>query len=72
MVSIRPAGRKWRDSEHNVKILFTLSPVYLSVENMTTANFKVRNLKTGSHLKNETATLTVLNNLTANINKVIN
>jgi hypothetical protein len=66
------ATQEWGDIEHNAKFLFTLSPVYLSVENMTTPNFRVRNLKTGSYLKNETATLTVLNNLTANINKVIN
>ncbi len=45
------ATQEWRDVEHNAKILFALSPVYLSVENLTTPNLRVRNLKTGSYLK---------------------
>jgi hypothetical protein len=64
------ATQEWKDSEHNIKILFTPSPEYPSLGNLTTLSFKVQNLKTGSYLKNETATVTVLNNLTANINNV--
>ncbi len=64
------ATQEWRDSEHNIKILFTPLPEYPSLGNLTTLSFRVQNLKTGSYLKNETATVTVLNNLTANINNV--
>ena len=66
------ATQEWGDSEHNIKVLFTPSPEYPSVGNLTTLNFKVQNLQTGSYLKNEIATVTVLNNITANINNVTN
>ena len=49
-VFVRYATQEWRDIEH-AKILFAILPVYLSVENMTTPNLRVRNLKTGSYLK---------------------
>jgi hypothetical protein len=46
--------------------LFTPSPEYPSVGNLT-QGFNVQDLKTGSYLKNVTATVTVINNYTANI-----
>ncbi|MFZ0510677.1 MAG: hypothetical protein WAM14_03645, partial [Candidatus Nitrosopolaris sp.] len=61
------ATQEWQDKEHNIKILFTLSPEYPSVGNTTQLSFSVQDLKTGSHIKNETATVTVINNSTANI-----
>jgi hypothetical protein len=60
------ATQEWIDKEHNVKILFTPSPEYPSVGNLTQLSFNVQDLKTGSHLKNETATVTVINNSSAN------
>ncbi|MGA9151884.1 MAG: hypothetical protein WBZ36_15000 [Candidatus Nitrosopolaris sp.] len=61
------ATREWQDKEHDIKILFTPSPENPSIGNTTLLSFKVQNLKTGSNLKNETATITVINNFTANI-----
>ena len=60
------ATQEWLDKEHNSRILFTPSPEYPSVGNLTQLNFNVQDLKTGSHLKNVTATVTVINNSTAN------
>ena len=45
----------------------TPSPEYPSIGNITLLGFKVQDLKTGSNLKNETATVTVINNFNANI-----
>ncbi|MRN41185.1 MAG: hypothetical protein FIO02_09100, partial [Nitrosopumilales archaeon] len=61
------ATQEWIDKEHNVKILFSPSPEYPSVGNLTQLGFNVQDLKTGSHLNNMTATVTVINNSTANI-----
>jgi hypothetical protein len=61
------ATQEWLDKEHNIRILFTPSPEYPSVGNLTQLTFNVQDLKTGSHLKNVTATVTVINNSTANI-----
>ena len=59
------ATQEWQDKEHNIKLLFT-PPEYPYVGNTTQLTFSVQDLKTGSH-KNETATVTVINNFTANI-----
>jgi hypothetical protein len=56
------ATQKWIDKEHSLKILFTPS-----IKNTTLLSFNVQDLKTGINLKNETATVTVINNFTANI-----
>jgi peptidoglycan/xylan/chitin deacetylase (PgdA/CDA1 family) len=61
------ATQEWLDKEHSIKILFTPSPEYPPVGNTTQLGFSVQDLKTGINLKNETATLTVINNFTANI-----
>ena len=61
------ATQEWIDKEHSIKILFTPSPEYPSIRNTTLLRFNVQDLKTGSNLKNETATVTVINNFTANI-----
>ncbi|MFZ0512154.1 MAG: hypothetical protein WAM14_11155, partial [Candidatus Nitrosopolaris sp.] len=61
------ATQEWLDKEHNIKILFTPSPEYPSVENLTQLSFNVQDLKTGINLKNETATVTVINNFSADI-----
>jgi hypothetical protein len=61
------ATQEWIDKEHSTKILFTPSPEYPSIGNTTLLSFKVQDLKTGINLKNETATVTVINNSTANI-----
>jgi hypothetical protein len=61
------ATQEWLDKEHDIKILFTPSPEYPSVGNSTQLIFSIQDLKTGSHIKNVTATVTVINNLTANI-----
>ena len=47
--------------------MFTPSPEYPPVGNLTQLSFNVQDLKTGSHLRNANATVTVINNLTANI-----
>jgi hypothetical protein len=52
--------------------LFTPSPEYPSVENLTRISLSVQDLKTGSHIKNETATVTLINNFTAIIGNGIN
>ena len=64
------ATQEWLDKEHNIKILFTPSPEYPSVGNTTRLSFNVQDLKTGINLK--TATVTVINNFTANIGNGIN
>ena len=61
------ATQEWLDKEHSIKILFTPSPEYPSIANTPLLSFKVQDLKTGINLKNETATVTVINNFTANI-----
>jgi len=61
------ATQEWLDKEHNIRILFTPSPEYPSIGNLTRLTFNVQDLKTDSHLKNVTATVTVINNSTANI-----
>ena len=61
------ATQEWIDKEHNIKILFTPSPEYPPVGNLTQLSFNVRDLKTGGYLSNANATVTVINNLTANI-----
>jgi hypothetical protein len=61
------ATQEWQDKEHDIKILFTPSPEYPSVGNTTQLIFSIQDLKTGSHIKNVTATVTVINNLTATI-----
>jgi hypothetical protein len=61
------ATQEWLDKEHNIRILFTPLPEYPSVGNLTQLSFNVQDLKTGSNLKNMTATVTVINNSTANI-----
>jgi hypothetical protein len=62
------ATQEWLDKEHSVKILFAPSPEYPSIRNSTLLDFNVQDLKTGINLKNETATVTVINNnFTANI-----
>ncbi|MGA9154152.1 MAG: hypothetical protein WBZ36_26515, partial [Candidatus Nitrosopolaris sp.] len=60
------ATQEWIDKEHSIRILFTPSPEYPSIRNTTLLSFNVQDLK-GSNLKNETATVTVINNFTANI-----
>jgi hypothetical protein len=65
------ATQEWLDKEHNIRILFTPSPEYPSVGNLTQLTFNVQDLKTGSHLMNVTATVTAINNSTANIGSVI-
>ena len=52
--------------------MFTPSPEYPSIENLTQLSLSVQDLKTGSHIKNETATVTVINNFTANNGNGIN
>jgi hypothetical protein len=52
--------------------LFTPSPEYPSLRNTTQLSFSAHDLKTGSHIKNVTATVTVINNLTANIGPGVN
>jgi hypothetical protein len=66
------ATQQWIDKEHNVKILFSPSPEYPAIGNLTQLSFNVQDLKTGSHLKNVNATVTVINNLTANVGAGIN
>ncbi len=66
------ATQEWLDKEHNIKILFTPSPEYPSVGNTTQLSFSVQDSKTGINLRNETATVTVINNFTANIGNGIN
>ena len=61
------ATQEWLDKEHGINILFTPSPGYPSIGNTTLLRFNVQDLKTGINLKNETATVTVINNLTTNI-----
>jgi hypothetical protein len=61
------ATQEWIDKEHNIKILFSPSPEYPSIGNLTQLSFNVQDLKTGSHIKNANATVTVINNSTANI-----
>jgi hypothetical protein len=61
------ATQEWLDKEHSIKILFTPSPEYPSIRNTTLLRFNVQDLKTGSNLKNETATVTVIDNFTADI-----
>jgi hypothetical protein len=61
------ATQEWIDKEHSTKILFTPSPEYPSIANTTLLSFSVQDLKTGSNLKNETATFAVINNSTSNI-----
>ena len=61
------ATQEWLDKEHSLKILFTPSPEYPSIGNTTLLSFKVQDVKTSSILKNETATVTIINNFTANI-----
>ena len=61
------ATQEWLDKEHGIRILFTPLPEYPSVGNLTQLSFNVQGLKTGSNLKNMTATVTVINNSTANI-----
>jgi hypothetical protein len=61
------ATQEWLDKEHNIRILFTPSPEYPSTGNLTRLSFNVQDLKTDSQLKNVTATVTVINNSTANI-----
>jgi hypothetical protein len=58
--------QEWLDNEHSIKILFT-PPEYPSIGNTSLLSFKVQDLKTGSNLKNETATVTVINNFTASL-----
>jgi hypothetical protein len=61
------ATQEWLDKEHSIKILFTPSPEYPSIRNTTLLRFNIQDLKTGINLKNETATVTVINDFTANI-----
>jgi len=61
------ATQEWLDKEHNIKILFTPSPEYPSIGNTTLLSYNVQDLKTGINLKNVTATVTVINNNTADI-----
>ena len=58
------ATQEWLDKEHGIKILFAPSPEYPSIGNTTLLRFNVQDLKTGINLKNETATVTVINNST--------
>ena len=51
--------------------MFTPSE-YPSVGNLTLLRFNVQDLKTGSHIKNANATVTVINNFIANIGTGIN
>ena len=48
------------------------STEYPFVGNLTQLSFNVQDLKTGSSIKNETATVTVINNSTANVGTGIN
>ena len=66
------ATQEWLDKEHNIKILFTPLPEYPSIANTTLLSFNVQNFNTGINLKNVTATVTVINNSTANISTGIN
>ena len=52
--------------------MFSPSPEYPSVGNLTQLSFNVQDLKTGSHVKNVTGTVTVINNFTANVGTGIN
>lgn len=52
--------------------MFSPSPEYPSVGNLTQLSFNVQDLKTGNHVKNVTGTVTVINNFTANVNTGIN
>jgi hypothetical protein len=52
--------------------LFSTSPEYPSVGNLTQLRFNVQDLKTGSHPKNVNATVAVINNFTANVGTGIN
>jgi len=61
------ATQEWLDKAHDIKILFTPSPEYPSIANAISLSFNVQNFKTGINLKNVTATVTVINNSTANI-----
>jgi hypothetical protein len=47
--------------------LFSTSPEYPSVGNLTQLSFNVQDLKTGSRLKNVNTIVTVINNFTANV-----
>jgi hypothetical protein len=60
------ATQEWIDKEHNVRIMFTPSPEYPYVGNLTQLGFKIWNLKTGSLIKNVNSTITVINNSAAN------
>jgi hypothetical protein len=52
--------------------LSSSSPEYPAKGNLTQLSFNVQDLKTGSPLKNVNATVTVINNLTANVGAGIN
>ncbi|MDQ6864518.1 MAG: hypothetical protein M3044_11915 [Thermoproteota archaeon] len=54
------------------QFLFSTLPEYPSVGNLTQLGFNVQDLKTSSHPKNVNATVTVINNFTANVGTGIN
>lgn len=60
------------DKEQSVKILFSPSQEYPAIGNPAQLSFNVQDLKTGNHLKNVNATVTVITNLAANVGTGVN
>jgi hypothetical protein len=65
------ATQEWRDIEHNANFVRSLTGLSICGKYDDTKSQSTK-FKNWQLLEKETATLTVLNNLTANINKVIN
>ena len=57
--------QEWVDSENNVKIKFATAQPF--VANDTRLNFSVDDLKSGKNLKNLTANISVINNLSPSV-----
>jgi hypothetical protein len=58
------ATQLWKDTENDVKILFTYSPKTAIVDTQTELKFSVSNLLTGKYLKNLMATVVIVTNST--------
>lgn len=56
--------QQWVDSEHNVRIIFTLLPTDPIIGNVTQLKFSVEDLKSGSLLKNLSANIVLTKNPT--------
>jgi hypothetical protein len=57
--------QQWVDPDNNIRIIFALSPTDPVAENVTKLKFSIENLKSGSLLKNLSASLVIVSNLTS-------